>query len=405
MVGLWPGAARAFDPIESLKAGWQKIFPPQPPTHPPDATSLDSPGKPGPELYLATAGVYEQSGKLDLAEKQCQTALKQWPKHLGLQLAYARLQDRQDHTDEAARLYQDLARRYPKEPAVCNDLGLHYARRGLSQQGLDSLQRAVELQPQRVLYRDNIAMLLVDMGRTDPALAHLLTVHPEPVAYYNLGFLLERKGQPKVAAVYFARALEKDPSFKEARLWLERLTGTSSPPPAAPVFPAPGQARLPAGEAAMPPGPNPAPNPLMIRTAPPGPPGPAGPLPAPDRPVHLPPAGPPPYNNGGPAFPAPDSVRGSAAPEIAASAGGTGSFAPGHLRHPIPVPERAEPATDPSLPGSTWPDQSQPARSSPAGSNSNGDLRGPERPLDVTAHRADRPAPPPPPMENAPSPP
>jgi Tfp pilus assembly protein PilF len=221
----------AADPITSaFKQGMQrisKVFSPSSTPEPAnDAVSLSNNAKAGPDLYLAMARMYEQSGKLDMAEKQYKQGLKAAPKHLGLQLGYARLKDRQGLSEEAIQLYQQVARQYPQEAAVHNDLGLCYARRGVLNEAVGELERAIQLQPRKVLYRNNIATVLVEMGRIDPALMHLRAVHQESVAYYNLGYLLQKKGQAKAAEDCFARALEKDPSLTAAKIWLEKLRDT-----------------------------------------------------------------------------------------------------------------------------------------------------------------------------------
>lgn len=198
---------------------------PPPPTPPNDGVSLSTPAKPSPDLYLAMARMYAQSGKLDLAEKQYKLGLKLAPKHLGLQLGYARLKDQQGQLDQAIGLYQQVAKQYPQEAAVHNDLGLCYARRGMLREAIASLERAIQLQPGKRLYRNNIATVLVEMGHVDAALEHLRAAHTEAVACYNLGYLLEKKGQPALAATFFAKALEKDPSLTAAQVWLERLQG------------------------------------------------------------------------------------------------------------------------------------------------------------------------------------
>jgi Tfp pilus assembly protein PilF len=177
------------------------------------------------------ARMYEQSGKLDLAEKQYKLGLKLAPKHLALQLGYARLKDRQGQLDQAIGLYQQVARQYPQEAATHNDLGLCYARRGMVREAIASLERAIQLQPGKRLYRNNIATVLVETGRVDAALEHLRAAHHEAVACYNLGYLLEKKGQPALAATFFAKALEKDPSLTAAQVWLERLQGPGASRP------------------------------------------------------------------------------------------------------------------------------------------------------------------------------
>ena len=248
------------EPISSgFKQGWEKVTnffkPPPAPAEPAnDAVSLSSPAKPGPDLYVATARVYEQSGRLDLAEKQYKLGLRIAPKHLGLQLGYARLKDRQGNLDEAIKLYQDVGKTHPAEAAVHNDMGLCYARHGKLREAVASLERAAAMQPQRKLYRNNLATVLVDAGQIDAALGQLRAVYGEAVASYNLGYLLQKKGEPRVAVIYFAQALEKDPTLTAARVWLDRLTDAIESGPQ--LAPPGGRPPLPSRSAMPPAGPS-----------------------------------------------------------------------------------------------------------------------------------------------------
>ena len=55
--------------------------------------------------------------------------------------------------------------------------------------------KAVELQPDRELYRNNIATVLVEVGRSDEAVRQIAAVYGEPIAHYNVGVLLQQQGK------------------------------------------------------------------------------------------------------------------------------------------------------------------------------------------------------------------
>ena len=220
-------SATAAPSSSGLKGSWDKVthaLTPEPSVTPaPDPTMLQTPAKPGPELFVAMGRVAEQRGNGEEAERLYQKALSLNAKDLGGLMALARLRDRQNRTDEAVAYYQQAARAHAKEAGVYNDLGLCYAKRRFYHDSITSLQKAVQLQPQKPLYRNNLAAVLVETGDVDGAYAQLAAVHEEAVAYYNLGYLMYRKGQPKAAAVLFNKALERKPSMAEARIFLERL--------------------------------------------------------------------------------------------------------------------------------------------------------------------------------------
>ncbi|HEV3417574.1 MAG TPA: tetratricopeptide repeat protein, partial [Pirellulales bacterium] len=65
------------------------------------------PPKPGPDLYVATARIYEKSGDKDSAAGQYQKALQIDPSNLPALLGYAQLHDSQREYSEADKLYQE----------------------------------------------------------------------------------------------------------------------------------------------------------------------------------------------------------------------------------------------------------------------------------------------------------
>lgn len=226
------GGAEAGSPVDGIKNGLSRIgsvFSPSAsattPNAPPekDAVSLQTPATPGAELYVAIARLHEQAGRLPEAENHYRAALERAPNDLSALLGYARLKSVLGQHDAAVELYQRAAKAHPGEAPVFNNLGLCYAQQGRLDMAAEAMLRAVKLQPRNALYRNNIAAVLVDLGRPDDALGHLRAVHGEAVAYYNLGYLLNKKGDTAQAIRLFALALRVDPTLTPARQWLERL--------------------------------------------------------------------------------------------------------------------------------------------------------------------------------------
>ena len=198
----------------SIKQGFNKVgdfFVPksnnkQPPTD--DAISLKNQSKPSPELYSAIARLYEESGKTTEAEQYYQMALKEKADDLTSLLGYARFQENQGRINEAVALYQKAVQTHPKEASAYNNLGLCYARRGKLNEAASALGQAVQLDPRNPLYRNNLATVLVDQNRLAEAFANLRDVHGDAMAYYNMGYLLNKKGNTEAAEHHFAQALK-----------------------------------------------------------------------------------------------------------------------------------------------------------------------------------------------------
>lgn len=204
---------KAFDPKASKK----------PVASEDDAISLKAKSSASPDLYVAIGMRCEETNRLADAERQYQTALSMNRDHLGALLAYARLKEQTGFKEDALWLYQRAVKVHPKEPSVHNNIGLYYARQGRLDEAAEALTTAVRLAPKNPLYRNNLATVLVDQCRFREAFSNLREVHGEAAAYYNMGYLLNKKGQMQAAIQHFAQASRIDPSLVAARRWVEYL--------------------------------------------------------------------------------------------------------------------------------------------------------------------------------------
>jgi len=178
---------------------------------------------PSADLFVSVARLRERAGNTDEAVEYYQKALGVTPDHRDALLGLARLEDRRGRFDAAIGLYRRAIERHPKDPTPHNDLGLCYARKGQFTQAAEALEQAVRLAPEGKRYRNNLASVLVELDRSDEALAELTAAHGPAIAHYNLGVLLEQRGHSEPASRQFAEALRYDPRMKAARDRLARL--------------------------------------------------------------------------------------------------------------------------------------------------------------------------------------
>jgi tetratricopeptide (TPR) repeat protein len=193
-----------------------------------DATSLSTKSKPSAELYIAIAKLHEEANKPAEAEEQYQRARKENPTHLGAMLSYAHFLENQNRYEEAIDLYQLAIKTHPKDASAYNNLGLCYARKKKLKEATSALSKAIQLDRRNLLYRNNIAAILVELNRPGEAYSHLREVHGDAVAYYNLGYLLNKKGDIPAAEHHFRQALKLDPTMESAQRWLVYLHKNSS---------------------------------------------------------------------------------------------------------------------------------------------------------------------------------
>ena len=205
-------------------------FTPKPKIETDDPTSLSSKnGKMGPGVYVGLGRVYESQNKPAEAIAAYDKALSLAPSDLSAMVSLARLHDRQGNSAKAIELYQKALKSHTKSALVHNDLGLCYARQKQWQRATDSLNKAIELQPGNPKYRNNLATVMVEQGRTDEAFKQLAQVNSEAVAHYNLAYLLQQKGQNGPAVLHLQQAIARDTSLTPAQEMLAQLTGQAAP--------------------------------------------------------------------------------------------------------------------------------------------------------------------------------
>jgi len=233
--GLPSSALASSNPVKSenaftstIKKGWSATtaaFTPKPKVIPArDPISLAAgPAVATPELCVSAARMLEQAGKPTEARKQYEKALKLDATNLDALLGLGHLYDRQGDLTSAGEYYRKAVQFHPGKGAPHNDLGLCYARQGMLPESAAALTKAVNLQPRKGLYRNNLATVLVELNRPDEALQQMAATHDQATAYYNIGFLLAKKGQNQAAASYFSQALQLNPQMTSARQWLIRL--------------------------------------------------------------------------------------------------------------------------------------------------------------------------------------
>jgi tetratricopeptide (TPR) repeat protein len=155
-----------------------------------------------------------------------------WPKDVEVLRATARMEDRIGQLATAETLYRRAVAVNPQHAGAHNDLGLCLARQGKLEASVQEIEQAIHLQPDKSLYRNNAATVLVELRQDQRALAHLSAVHGPAASSYNLGQLLVQRGRPQDAVAHFQAAIDMDPTMEPARVALAQVTGTPIPPTA-----------------------------------------------------------------------------------------------------------------------------------------------------------------------------
>lgn len=130
---------------------------------------------------------------------------------------------------EAARAFEAVVERVPKDALSRIRLGEQYRDLGEVEKSLEQLREAVRLAPGEASYWNSLGMVLGGndhMAEAEEAFRKAQGLDPKDGQYaFNLGLALSRLGRKDEASTYFRKALENDPDFVPARLELQRLQG------------------------------------------------------------------------------------------------------------------------------------------------------------------------------------
>ena len=189
-----------------------------------DPTSLATATPPlSPDVYIASARMHQFSRNFDKATEFYNRVLELEPGNLDALVGFGRMLDRQNNYAEAATYYEQATSHHPANASAFNDLGLCYARQGKLAKSIQSLQTAIQLNPESKLYRNNIATVLVENNQLNEAQRFLVDAHGEAAASYNVGYLLYQRGDSETARQFFAQAISSDPQFQAAQAMLARI--------------------------------------------------------------------------------------------------------------------------------------------------------------------------------------
>lgn len=185
-------------------------------------TSKQAP--PGAKLYVSLAEMHKKAGNLEAAVENYDRAIEAEPKSLPALLGMAHLYDGNGNTAKALEYYNRAVKAHDDSAAAHNDLGLCLLRDNQPKESIEELKKAIDLEPTKPLYRNNLAKILVELDRADEAYKILAPVHGEATAHYNIGYMLNTRGLKAQALEHFRIAAKLDPNLKRAQQWVAILS-------------------------------------------------------------------------------------------------------------------------------------------------------------------------------------
>lgn len=180
-----------------------------------------------PEMALFQGIALRQQGMYDDAERLMRQAQDDLPKDGRVYEALCVLYADSDRVPEAIIACERSTELDEDDAAAWNNLGFLLLASD-PERSRTALQRAVDLQPTSVRYRNNLAFAQAAAGDHRAALKTFLTTGTPADAHYNVGAAFERRGERDRAASYYERALQYDADHSYADGALRRLR--SEPP-------------------------------------------------------------------------------------------------------------------------------------------------------------------------------
>lgn len=223
-----------------------------------------SPGVLGPARSLLSL-LYEETGKIDLAEKELQQAIEENPGDakphrqmayflerqkrydealevlekakrpdaddnydITILMARANVLDQAGRVEEAEKEYKQALEEYPDLATVNNNLSYFYAQQGRElEAALRMVRKALRAEPDSAAFLDTLGWVLYKMGEYDGAVLKIhqaYQMQKDAVIAEHLGDALLKLGRKRQTLEQYKRALEHDPKSKEIPKKIQEVT-------------------------------------------------------------------------------------------------------------------------------------------------------------------------------------
>lgn len=192
-------------------------------SHTPDAFEAGGDPPFNANTRFAAGQLAESQNQFDKATQQYQEALKLEPNHLGAEFSLAALLTRQRRFPEAIVEWQKYIEITKHAPEAYNDLALCYESAGQVDKAEETYQASIARMPADPVCRNGYGLMLARQNRLSDAVAQLSVVRKPAEVSYNLGRVFEEQGKVEQAKAYYQKALEQDPTLKDARGRLAEL--------------------------------------------------------------------------------------------------------------------------------------------------------------------------------------
>lgn len=180
-------------------------------------------------LYNLGRALYQQ-GDSEEAEVYYRKALRRNPDHLSSHLNLANLLAEKGQTKEAIDHYKDVLRIQPGNSNTHNNLAVLFGNQNQNLKARHHFKEAIRSNPRSVDANYNYGSFLLKHGEKKEAMTHigkalsiLHNIEGHAIKpfyariYFDFGVGLAERGQTETAIVFFEKALEINPDYRDAR--------------------------------------------------------------------------------------------------------------------------------------------------------------------------------------------
>lgn len=173
---------------------------------------------------LAKGYMAEKVGKFNVARTAYERVIEIEPDSFDANFRLATVLQTQDEREKAKTLFEKALQLETSDPSrypvIYSNLGEIYYRNGAIDKAVESLRKAIELDPGFVAAYLSLGAALTQQGRASEAIEHCakaLELDPNSdTAHYNWGVALLKLGMPDEAVVHFERATQLNPDLAVA---------------------------------------------------------------------------------------------------------------------------------------------------------------------------------------------
>jgi tetratricopeptide (TPR) repeat protein len=187
--------------------------------------------RPGDALAeLGVAQIWDRWGDYNLARQHAERAVTLDPKSFEALEGLGRIHLHRNELDQALSAFLSALDVSPESPSLLSNIGYTFLSRGNFPQARTYLERAVEIDGSLSEARNNLGIVLAQLGDHDGALRQFMAVNDPAIAFNNIGAVYlgqKRWGQARDA---FERALALDPSYLKAKASLSEVKMHLPPP-------------------------------------------------------------------------------------------------------------------------------------------------------------------------------